>query len=87
MIILKTMMMALLWTKWFLEWSLDVRDRRRLEQFQHVKAIIASLAGKITFKKVKTALTKEGHASPDRYAAMVISILRGNTIDEDVCWH
>lgn len=41
-------------------------ERRRLEQFQHVKAIIASFTGKITFKKVKVALSKEDHASPER---------------------
>jgi hypothetical protein len=65
----------------------NMRDRRRVSQFMAVKTIIANFKGKITFKKVRAFLAKEEHPSPDRYAAMVISMVRGNTLDEDVCWH
>ena len=66
---------------------------RRLEQFKHVKHILATLKGKElgTFKKVKAVLEKNEHVAPgvsvERYTAMVLSMVQGNTTDADVIWH
>lgn len=63
----------------------------------HVKETIADLTkagkdvAKMKFKKLKTILENGFRVTPgvppERYTAMVLSVARGHTTDEDVLWH
>ncbi len=74
-----------------------MRDRRRLDQFLHVKETIKRLeASRRRYRSMKFASLRaliillgrvlEG-ASPERYTAMVKSVMNEHTTDEDVRWH
>ena len=63
----------------------------------HVKETLADLTktgkdvAKMKFKKVQ-AILEDGYrvmpgVIPERYTAMVLSVARGHTTDEDVLWH
>lgn len=68
----------------------------RLGQIVHIKANIADLEktgldlSVMKFKKMKKLL-EDGRVMPgvvpERYAAMFLSYLRGNTQDQDVFWN
>jgi hypothetical protein len=74
-----------------------MKNRQRLNQMQHVRENIRDLlmAGRrvdrMSYSRLRTLLVNgfrvmEG-VSPERYTAMVKSVVKGHTTDEDIIWH